>query len=313
MTQAVTIIGVGRMGSRHLAACADLDVPVAGVVDIDDNALTVARQRNLPCAASVDDAPDDWFDDTNVIVAVPYTAPPRHAARLGRAHRVLIEKPSQRWAAALTQTRGHTHRTAAHVGLQERYNSAFRGALEAMPGDPGDMVVSTVREAVPQSWAERSPSGLARDLLVHDTDLVRRIAGAADGHDSRWTVETAAWNESPHRWDLSCVVRLDLPDTVLRWEGNASWLRTAGTLQRRLTIEGSGWAVAADMMSGTVTTTPATTAAACRDNRGEPALRSQIRDWLGSCTFTATLRDWQQAAHLAAAAATRCDGHDTQR
>lgn len=296
----VTIIGLGRMGERHLQTCIDLEVEINAVIDTDPDVCTAARRRGFRCASSTAAAPQSWFDGAYVIVAVPDTASARHAAKLSGAKRILIEKPSPRWIQALTAARPQTSETAAHVGLQERYNPAFGTVTDTARTQSGDLKTVTLREAVPQHWARRSPAGLAREVLVHDSDLMLRLVDATGRRILTWTVETATWNETPDIWELCCAVCFDLGDSTLLWEGTARWLREPAQLRRHLALTSNDLNIAADLRSGAVTTTSRHQAAPAVGG-DTPPLRAQMSDWLEACEMTATLQDWQQALQIAAA------------
>ncbi len=93
----VAVIGVGRMGRRHIEAAQSLGLDVVGVCDINEDALRLTREQGIP--------PENLFRDYAAMLArtkpecviIATTAPTHHdyacqAAEAGVGF-VLCEKP----------------------------------------------------------------------------------------------------------------------------------------------------------------------------------------------------------------------------
>ena len=154
----VAIVGVGRMGERHLRAFARH----AQVVPVDP-------ARGAPAPVGRIDA---------AVVAVP---PALHVAValpwLDAGIPCLVEKPLAPTAA---EARGLCAYAHVQVGFVERWNPALRGRVL-----PIDVPWTLVRHAQPTPVVAHGLD-VVRDLMVHDIDLLR-----AHGGDGPWRVERA--------------------------------------------------------------------------------------------------------------------------
>ncbi len=168
----VALVGAGVMGRLHartLSASPDADL--ACVVDVDEvSARRVAEQYAAAWAADLDDP--TAFDA--VIVAAPTSTHADWAGRvLPTGTPLLLEKPL---ADDLDEARRIVELSARHdaplmCGFLERNNPAIRAAFE-IARDP--VHVTAVRHS---PYAPRIATGVAYDLMIHDIDLVLRLAG----------------------------------------------------------------------------------------------------------------------------------------
>lgn len=179
----IAIVGAGSMGSLHARVVAQSrDTELACVVDPDPSTgQPIAARFGTRWMPVLDDPTD--FDA--VILATPTPTHPEWATRiLGVGVPLLVEKPL---ADDLASTRAIVDTARARgvplmCGLLERYNPAVRTALQIVR-EP--VHVLTVRHS---PYAPRITTGVAHDLLIHDVDLVLRLAGdRPDTVDARFT------------------------------------------------------------------------------------------------------------------------------
>jgi predicted dehydrogenase len=168
----VALIGAGAMGSLHARVITQSqDAELACVVDPDRTAGEALADRfRAPWLPDL----DSFHDVDAVVVAAPTTAHLKWGLRALEAGRpTLVEKPL---ADTLDDVRLLVETSASHgvplmCGLLERFNPAVRTAMSIVE-DP--VHVSTVRHS---PYAPRIVTGVAQDLLIHDVDLVLRLAG----------------------------------------------------------------------------------------------------------------------------------------
>ncbi len=169
----IALVGAGTMGSLHARVVAQSQVAsLAVVVDPDPE-----QGRRLADRFQASWQPE--LDDPDSVDAVVVAAPtPTHAAI---AHRVieagtplLVEKPITADLAATEAVVEASRRADVPLmcGLLERFNPAVRTAMRIV-GDP--IHIASVRHS---PYAPRITTGVAYDLLIHDVDLVLRLAGA---------------------------------------------------------------------------------------------------------------------------------------
>lgn len=149
------VVGLGRMGAFHARALRDLGLDVSTV---DPNPTRLADYRRVPA-----------LDFDVVCIATPITALADEACRwIGRARKMLIEKPM---AATVADALELQRRTAGHdvaVGFVERFNPVVV-ALRADPAWRRDAPVKFTR------WNTRPSVDVALDLTTHDADLVGHL------------------------------------------------------------------------------------------------------------------------------------------
>jgi predicted dehydrogenase len=188
----VAVVGMGRMGARHLRAFARH----AEVVPVDP-------ARGAPAPVGRIDA---------VVVSVP---PALHVAValpwLEAGVPCLVEKPLAPTAAEARALAAFSH---VQVGFVERWNPALRGRV--LPLD----VPWTFARLARVSLGASHGVDVVRDLMVHDIDLLRAHGGAGP-----WRVERA-WGVG----DPLDVVAVELRGGSVRARLLAS--RVAGTPRR---------------------------------------------------------------------------------
>jgi predicted dehydrogenase len=170
----LALLGAGIMGTNHARVSAQLrDAEIAYVIDADmDKAAVVAAA----CGAK---AVDDWRavadDFAAAIVALPSELHAEVGIALVEAGKdVLIEKP-----VATSVADGEALVAAAEaagvilaVGHVERYNPAVL-ELDGLLREP--LHLSTARIS---PYSPRIATGVVLDLMIHDLDIVRSLAGA---------------------------------------------------------------------------------------------------------------------------------------
>lgn len=168
----IALVGAGAMGSLHARVIAQSqDTELSCVVDPDRAAgETLAerfRTRWLPEL-------DGFQNSDAVVVASPTATHLKWGLRALEAERpTLVEKPLADTVddARLLVETAATHGVPLMCGLLERFNPAVRTAMNIVE-DP--VHVATVRHS---PYVPRIVTGVAQDLLIHDVDLVLRLAG----------------------------------------------------------------------------------------------------------------------------------------
>lgn len=169
----VALVGAGSMGRLHARTLsASREADLACVVDVDPRrAAAVAEQYGT--AWSGDLERPDAFDA--VIVAAPTATHADWAARvLGAGTPLLLEKPLADDVAVSRRIVDQADASGVPLmcGFLERHNPAIRTAFDIVR-DP--VHVTAVRHS---PYAPRIETGVAHDLMIHDVDLVLRLAGA---------------------------------------------------------------------------------------------------------------------------------------
>ncbi len=174
----VAVIGAGMMGSNHARVVTGSPVATLfAVVDEDPERRAAAAERaGAATMGSVDELLDgDELPDA-VVVATPTVSHAPIASRLLRAGiPVLVEKPlaasidEAEELAALARAEG----VPLAVGHVERFNPVVRELL----GFPGTVRHVEAHRIGP--FAARIPDSVVSDLMIHDLDIVRAIAGGA--------------------------------------------------------------------------------------------------------------------------------------
>lgn len=175
---AVAVIGAGMMGSNHArVVTGSPSATLFAVVDEDAERRTAAAERaGAATMGSVDELlAGDTLPDA-VVVATPTVTHSPIASQLLRAGiPVLVEKPlaatidEAEQLAALARSVG----VPLAVGHVERFNPVVRELL----GFPGPVRHIEAHRIGP--FAARVPDSVVSDLMIHDLDIVRAIAGGA--------------------------------------------------------------------------------------------------------------------------------------
>jgi predicted dehydrogenase len=168
----IALIGAGAIGSLHARVIAQSEnAELVLVVDPDpDSGEALAERWRTTWAPEL----DSFRDIDGVIIASPTSAHVEWASRaLDAGKPVLVEKPI---SDDLLLTEALLAKASARAvplmcGLQERFNAAVCTALEIIE-EP--VLVMTVRHS---PHLARITTGVSHDLLIHDVDLVLRMAG----------------------------------------------------------------------------------------------------------------------------------------
>ncbi len=176
MTAAVRIgvVGAGSLGYHHVRILRDLPgARLMGFYDRSaDRAATVSAELGVPAMASL----TDLLDVTDAVTIVVPTSAHHAVAKsaLERGKHVLIEKPIAVTLEEADELLELARRAGVIVqtGHIERFNRAIRAALP---------YVSSPRFVESNRLAPFNPRGsdvaVVLDLMIHDIDLVRTLAG----------------------------------------------------------------------------------------------------------------------------------------
>lgn len=236
----IALVGAGSMGTLHARVIAEsTGATLVRVVDPDP-----IRGGALAAAHGALWTPEGPLDDCDaVVVAAPtehHLAWAQHAIA-GRLP-VLVEKPLS----------AHPHEAAAMIdaaesadvplmcGFLERFNPAVRTALSIVP-EP--VHLHAVRHS---PYHQRIKVGVSHDMLIHDVDLVVRLAG---------TPATVAAGVILHH-EKSQEDAEDAVEAVLGYPGMLAALsasRLSQTKVRRLSLAGQQQLAEVDLVMGTVT------------------------------------------------------------
>jgi len=174
----VAVVGVGRMGRHHARTYKQMpDADLKAVVDFDmTRAQAVADEYGCDAYKTVEQMLEAHPDIAAVTVAVP-TVYHRAAAEplLNEKIACLIEKPlapSVEDCRALVDCAKANH-TVLQVGHTERFNPAVRAA-EAL----GFKVRFMQAERVSPMTFRSMDVGVVMDMMIHDLDIVLRLAGS---------------------------------------------------------------------------------------------------------------------------------------
>ena len=165
----IAVIGAGRMGGHHAAACAaSPDVKLVAVVDVEAARADAAAEK---CGAPADTSIEPYLSQIQAaIVAVPTSAHVEVARPLlERGIGCLVEKPlalTTRETAALVAA-AQTGRAVLQVGHVERFNPAF---LALGRHDLKPRFIET--ERLSPCRFRSMDVGVVMDMMIHDIDLV---------------------------------------------------------------------------------------------------------------------------------------------
>ncbi len=179
MSFRVAVVGAGRMGKLHARVLSEMEgSPLVCVVDKNPVAAqAVARQRNCQAFTDIEQALP--LVDA-AIIAVP-TLHHIEAARpfVAAGKHVLIEKPFTNDVAAAEELLALAARTGAtmQVGHTERFNPAVL-ALQKYAIRPKFIEAHRISPFTFRS----ADVGVVLDMMIHDLDLVLKIAGGRCEH-----------------------------------------------------------------------------------------------------------------------------------
>lgn len=141
------VIGLGRMGMRHLQVVQKLEMEVCGVADTSPQALASATAEcAVPPSACFADA-DQMLAAVRPQAVVIATTAPTHAAYVCAAARagasfILCEKPMATSLAEVQQMRSECDRTGARLAVnhQMRFMPQYTKVKDLIAGEQGPLV-----------------------------------------------------------------------------------------------------------------------------------------------------------------------------
>jgi predicted dehydrogenase len=179
----IGVVGAGSIGETHAAAWRDEGAPVF-IYDVDEaRAADVASRNGARVARSIDEV----FASVDVVdVCAPTHLHANVAIAAARAGRhVICEKPMARTLEegeamlAAANSAGVRLFVAQVVRFFPEYSAARQAVLEGAIGDPGVLRLTRTGFRPRQPWFgnHAQSGGLVVDLMIHDLDYARWIAG----------------------------------------------------------------------------------------------------------------------------------------
>ena len=201
----LALVGAGQMGSSHARIIAESPLAdLAVVIDVDaEAAKRVAGTFDSVPSTNLADA----LDCDGVIVAGSTAARMECVLPLLEAGLpMLVEKPFAPTLAELDQLLAIARRseTAVMCGFVERFNAAFRTALQILDGPATHLLAIRHSPA-----ATRITSSVVNDLMLHDLDVAQCVFGDADGV----LVGSACVQPSNSKWNeiADCTIAFSSP------------------------------------------------------------------------------------------------------
>lgn len=184
----VGLIGAGRIGRRHALTLA-AQIPHAELAVICDAVPEAAK------AAAAEVRLDHWTTDADAVIGDPTiravviaSSTESHAPLITKAAQagkdIFCEKPIALDLDATDAALDAVERAGVRlqIGFQRRFDKGFRRAQEMIArGEIGrvEMIRDTMRDPAPASREYLSTcGGLYRDMVIHNFDNVRWLAGA---------------------------------------------------------------------------------------------------------------------------------------
>lgn len=190
----LALVGAGQMGTSHARIIAESSLAdLAVVIDVDaEAAKRVAGTYDSVPSTNLADA----IDCDGVIIAGSTAARVECVLPLLEAGLpMLVEKPFAPTLAELDQllTIAQQREIPVMCGFVERFNAAFRTALQVLDGPPTHLL--TIRHS---PSATRISSSVVNDLMLHDLDVAQRLFGEVPGElvgSACVRPPTSEWNE----------------------------------------------------------------------------------------------------------------------
>lgn len=201
----LAVVGAGQMGSSHARIIAESPLAeLAVVIDIDaEAAKRVAGTYDSVPSTSLTDA----LDCDGVIIAGSTAARMECVLPLLEAGLpLLVEKPFAPTLAELDQLLAIAARNETPVmcGFVERFNAAFRTALQVLDGPATHLLAVRHSPA-----AARITSSVVNDLMLHDLDIAQRLFGVVEGG----VVGSACVRPPTSKWNEIADCTLSFPST----------------------------------------------------------------------------------------------------
>ncbi len=172
----VAVIGLGTMGRNHVRVLRELD-EVRDVIGVDPDPearADLTRRYRLPSVATLGEL--SAFEIDAAVIATPSACHVEHALEMfGREMPCLIEKPLANSVEAARRIVDAAGEVVATVGHVERFNPAVMAVRERMPRI-GRILAYSTRRIGPYPARVRDV-GVLMDLLTHDLDVIRYLAG----------------------------------------------------------------------------------------------------------------------------------------
>jgi len=243
----LALVGAGQMGSSHARIIAESPTAeLAVVIDVDaEAAKRVAGTFDSVPSTSLGDA----IDCDGVIIAGSTAARMECVLPLLEAGLpMLVEKPFAPTLAELDQLLAIAQQREIPVmcGFVERFNAAFRTALQVLDGPPTHLLA--IRHS---PSATRITSSVVNDLMLHDLDVAQRLFGNMDGvlvGSACVRPPTSNWNEI-----ADCTIAFGLPSDDGRGLATLSANRMSQRKVRSLTIHTATKMVDVDLLRQDVT------------------------------------------------------------
>ena len=190
----LALVGAGQMGTSHARIIAESSLAdLAVVIDVDaEAAKRVAGTYDSVPSTNLADA----IDCDGVIIAGSTAARVECVLPLLEAGLpMLVEKPFAPTLAELDQllTIAQQREIPVMCGFVERFNAAFRTALQVLDGPPTHLLA--IRHS---PSATRISSSVVNDLMLHDLDVAQRLFGEVPGElvgSACVRPPTSEWNE----------------------------------------------------------------------------------------------------------------------
>ena len=208
----LALVGAGQMGSSHARIIAESPLAeLAVVIDVDAEAAkrVAARFDSVP-STNLDDA----IDCDGVIIAGSTSARMECVLPLVEAGiPMLVEKPFAPTLAELDLLLAIAQKSGVPVmcGFVERFNAAFRTALQILDGPATHLLAIRHSPA-----ATRITSSVVNDLMLHDLDVAQRVFGEANGvlvGSACVRPATSKWNEI-----ADCTIAFESPSSERQGE-----------------------------------------------------------------------------------------------
>ena len=181
----IAVIGVGRIGSMHaeLLARRVPGAALASVADADGElARTVAAQLGVP-ALTVEDALASDADAVAICTSTDTHADLiAAAARAGKA--IFCEKPVSLDLAEVDRALREVEAAGVpfQIGFNRRFDPAHQAVHDAVAagavGEPHLVRISSRDPAPPPLAYVRVSGGIFLDMMIHDFDMARYVAGS---------------------------------------------------------------------------------------------------------------------------------------
>ena len=240
-TPVVAIVGAGAMGTNHARVVAASSTATLGLI-VDRDLQMAERVASTHWARASTDL-EAAFSADAVIVAASTDAHLECAIPLlERGIPVLVEKPVATRIAdvdRLLET-ADAHDVPIMCGYVERFNAAFRTALQQLDGPPRHVIA--VRHSPP---APRIASTVVGDVLLHDLDLVLQLFDHAEPK----IVGAACYRPDGAEFDEIADCQLAFPTGLATLSAD----RTTQLKVRTLTIHTSSTSIEVDLLRQDVT------------------------------------------------------------